>query len=373
LAARSWTWTALALSLAATPVAAQEPPTPPAAAPAASPDQRHPFIRIYAWETRVPATATNQLRRVRPAEDIRTWIQETDPEFELVRTEPELEGEVSLLLDIGVDGRATSCRLENPRGEPRLTEHLCERLSGRVVMVPALDQSGVPTADTARISVSYKTQRGATSRLVHNTIPFPIIGMPSWPPREPGQGRVTGLPALRGGPEGPDAHSAPWAGVEMLYDRQDRLICRLIDSSGDAAFNAQACAASGVGTYDLTRGEQEYDRRVRIHFVRQDGAARALIPTRWPAEPAIEPSSLAAIRAALAEAGHTELGRLKLKLEADTDGRLVHCSIVDSSGSDGIDVAVCNLAREHARLSAARDVFGRRVAGRLYLPLTTAN
>lgn len=65
----------------------------------------------------------------------------------------------------------------------------------------------------------------------------------------------------------------------------------------------------------------------------------------------------------LTEAGIFPEGReaspLRINLTPDSSGRVRHCRIVTSTGSDSADFAACRIARRLASLILMEDIFGR--------------
>lgn len=56
-------------------------------------------------------------------------------------------------------------------------------------------------------------------------------------------------------------------------------------------------------------------------------------------------------------------GIVAFRLDIDTSGRVSNCTVTQSSGTDILDVAACNLISRRAVFSPARDASGAAVAG----------
>lgn len=170
----------VALVLAAgRPVRAQTPPDNPA------PVQPSVGVMGYAPALGPGGTSlTNReepglLRRALPDGDIRDWIAEDDPSVELLRTGA-APSRAALFFEIGADGRVAGCRVD--RGEPdAYSTGLCDRMSHRMRLLPALDQAGnrVPDAYFIYVWFERETRSGRTRVVDHMALP------PSPPPPLP--------------------------------------------------------------------------------------------------------------------------------------------------------------------------------------------
>lgn len=56
-------------------------------------------------------------------------------------------------------------------------------------------------------------------------------------------------------------------------------------------------------------------------------------------------------------------GIVAFRLDIDTSGRVSNCTVTQSSGTDSLDAATCNLISRRAVFSPARDASGAAVAG----------
>lgn len=366
-----------ALAVAATlstgrPARAQVPPVTPTPA--------YPAVGVmgYAPALRPGGTSlTNReeaglLRRVLPDGDIRDWIAEDDPAVELLRSGSAPTSRAALFFDIAADGQVAGCRVE--RGEPdAYSTGLCERMSQRMRLLPALDLAGnrVPDAYFIYVWFERETRAGRTRVVDHMALP------PSPPPPLPPGGwplawastatPVTGLDLLSGGGSAPEAFDGPWAGVRVGSDANGALDCSVVGSSGDARFDRRACDAARRGRYLFPATARDYERRTWVHFVHAAGRPRAILAEHErpaPARPAA--GSVEAIRAAAPAGSGPGLDVVRLRLEIDMAGAVTQCLVTTSSGSDETDLAACTLTRRLGRFEPTEDVFGRPMAGALY-------
>jgi hypothetical protein len=347
--------------------------------PLANPEPVQPSVGVmgYAPALRPGGTSlTNReepglLRRALPDGDMRDWIAEDDPSVALLRsgTAP---SRAALLFDIGSDGRVTGCRVE--RGEPdAYSTGLCERMSQRMKLLPALDLAGNRVPDAYFIYVWFERQtRPGTTRLVdYKQLP------PSPPPPLPPGGwpldwastdtAVTGLDLLEGGGGAPAAFSAPWTGVRVGAEPNGALTCSVVGSSGDTRFDRRACDAARRGRYPFPTTARDYERRTWVHFVQEAGRPRAILAEHErPARARATAQSIEAIRAAAPAGSGPGLDAVRVRLEVDVAGTVTQCLVTTSAGSDDIDIAACTLTRRLGRFEPAEDVFGRPRASALY-------
>ncbi len=261
-----------------------------AQAPTETPTPLHPAVGVmgYAPALRPGGTSlTNReepglLRRALPDGDIRDWIAEDDPSVELLRAGSAPPSRAALFFDIGADGRVASCHVEHGP-EDAYSSGLCERMSQRMKLVPALDVAGNRVADSYFMYIWFEQRtRAAPARLVdHMQLP------PAPPPPPPSGGwplhwastsaEVSGLDLLPGGGAAPEASGSPWTGVRISADERGRLTCTVVGSSGDARFDRRACDAARRGRYVFPGAEQDYERRTMIHFVQHAGRPNAIL------------------------------------------------------------------------------------------------
>lgn len=81
------------------------------------------------------------------------WVTNADyPRRGLTRG---LEGDVVYLLDVGINGRATACRIVTSSGHDVLDEATCRLIERRARFDPATDRTGAQVAGTYRGTVSW--------------------------------------------------------------------------------------------------------------------------------------------------------------------------------------------------------------------------
>jgi hypothetical protein len=304
------------------------------------------------------------LRRAMPDGDIRDWISETDPAVEQLGKPGARSAQTSLLFSIGPDGRVTGCRIENA-GNEVYSQGLCERMTDRMRLRPALNLAGEPVADQYFLYVWFARNARASTRVVdHQSLPpAPAPASGGWPlPWGSTDVAVAGLELLPGGGAAPEAESEPWAGIIMTQGADGRLTCRISASSGDERLNADACRAARRARYTFPGG---YGNRATLHFVRSGRRILAILPEHAePTRATVTTEAAAAIRAGLPTEG--DPGALRLRLEIDATGRATQCLVTTSSGVDATDVGACRLTMDGKRFNPAEDVFGRPFARSLY-------
>lgn len=310
------------------------------------------------------------LRRALPDGDIRDWIAEDDPSLELLRTGG-AASRTGLYFDIGADGRVAGCRIQDGAADAYSTG-LCERMSQRMTLVPALDLAGNRVADAYFIYVWFERQTRPGQTRVVDYMRLPPAPPPPLPPGGWPLGwastsaEVSGLDLLPGGGSAPEASGAPWAGVRVTADDEGRLTCEVVGSSGDPRFDRRACDSARRGRFAFPAARQARDRRLWVHFVQHSGRPHAVLAEHEsPSGARARAESVAAIRAAT-PTNSAELDAVRLRLEIDAKGAVTQCLVTTTSGSDSTDIAACTLIRSLGRFEPAEDVFGRPRAGSLY-------
>lgn len=353
----------IALLATATPVSAQTPPTITATRPVPT---TYPIVTVYGYAAYPADGEAEPLRRAGAIGPVSDWLPDSDPAVVLATTGTTAMGGVALKLSIDAGGRVSACELQRPYGDPSVFEGLCERVAGRARLTPAIDDAGAPVADRYFLLINVGRSLTPQTPLVVVREPSPAPPPPGgqWPPSWDSQlATVEKLDLLPGGPTSAEARAEPWAGIE--YSPEDpQQPCRIVKSSGDAAFDARACKAAAKGRYDVSMFEKAWQRRMQIHFVLFGGKPRALLPVqKWSGRPVASDGARTALGAALsAEA----LARVRLNVMVEASGAVSGCSIETSSGTDPGDVAACAAVRASGPFAPATDIFGRPFRARLY-------
>lgn len=331
--------------------------------------------RISLWSESDWRGRNDLLRRARPDGDMAGWMAATDPLIAFV-SEPAWNGVVVLSMTLSPEGRLTGCEIPTQPHDlpPEAVAGLCDRLAPQVRYHPALTADGERVGDRVRFLIrsgQYLTSSNLPLIRAEPLPPAPPAPMPGpgWPPLvslTPAR-LVDGLPLLEGGGDAPEAAGTPWAGIEVQLGPTGAVAgCRTINSSGDARFDQQACAAARRAGYALNGATSERDRRVYLLIVRQGGVLRALPQSRTGRS---QPVPEEAARAEMAAAwGERRWPRVFVSVGAA--GTPTDCRINESSGEDGLDVEACLLVRRTARFAPARDSLGRATAGSLFLTLS---
>ncbi len=347
----------LAMLVAAAPVAAQ---------PAAR--ETFPLVGVFGYPAYAERGAATPMRRARPTGSVVDWLPDSDPAVTRAKTTNET-GYVSLDLAVDGNGRVIGCKLNPPDMAPALSAGLCDRISAKARMTPAIDEAGASTPDRYTFNIAFNRSYEGRSPVVVLMPPAPAPPPPGaqWPPNADSMTvTVDKLDRLDGGPDSPLAFAAPWAGVIYSPEAAGER-CKIVLSSGDAGFDKRACAAAAKGRYAVSADAESYRRRIQLHFVLADGKPRALAPVqKWTSRAAASEPVRAAVAAALPPLPGDASGRLTLDVRVDAAGAPTGCRIETSSGSDAADVAACAAARKAGPYVPAKDIFGRPLASALY-------
>lgn len=308
------------------------------------------------------------MRRAKPVAEVTTWLPDSDPAVVAVKTADDA-GAVTLDLAVDAAGKVVGCTAKQVYGAARLSEGLCDRVSARARLVPAIDDMGRPVADRFLFTVSFNRALAPRSPIVAEMAPSPSPPPPggSWPPYADSLLiKATKLDLLAGGAASPQARAEPWTGIVYSPEAKGER-CKIERSSGDQAFDKRACATAAKGAYDTSAATEPFRRRMPLHFVLADGKPRALVPVqKWVSRASAPESVRAAVAGELATLPADAAKRLRLDVMIDASGAATGCQIDASSGSDAGDVAACAAARKAGPYEPARDIFGRPFPARLY-------
>lgn len=336
-----------------------------------APRETFPAVSVVGFPRYIdPASGkTPPMRRADAIGDLTAWLPDNDPSVVLNSGSADSTGGVALSLTVDGFGKVIACDASQVHGDKRLSDGLCDRVSARARFTPAIDDSGARLTDEYIYNLSFNRTYVAQTPVVRvqGLSPAPPVAGASWPPvGDPLQGSVTKLDLLEGGPASAQARAEPWAGI--IYAPEDpKNPCRIVKSSGDAAFNERACKAAAKGRYDFAGVAEAYRRRMVLHFVLDRGKPRALTPAqKWSTRPQPTDQSLAAIAGAVRALPADQAARLRLNVDVDAAGAVTRCAIEGSSGTDAGGVAVCAAVRAAASFLPAQDIFGRPFPARLY-------
>lgn len=338
----------------------------PALTPPAVDQKTYPLVAVYGYPVYLAAGEARPLRRATAVGPVSDWLPDSDPMVVLAAAGTAASGNVAVKLTIEPTGRVSACELQRPYGDAALFEGLCDRISARARVKPAIDDAGAAVTDRFILSINVVRSLTPQTPLVVVSAPSPAPPPPGvqWPPSWDSQmATVAKLDLLPGGPTSAAARAEPWAGIE--YSPEDpRQACRIVKSSGDAAFDARACKAAAKGRYDVSRFERPWQRRMQLHFVLFDGKPRALLPVqKWSGRPVASDAARTAVAAALPA---DSLARVRLNVMVEASGAVSACTIQATSGADAGDVAACAAVRAHGPFAPATDIFGRPFKAQLY-------
>ena len=84
------------------------------------------------------------------------WTQRFNQEYPPSALRQEKEGTVGVRVQVGPDGRVTSCSVTSSSGTPDLDAAACAGMQRFGKFNPAIDSAGNPTSDTYSTRISYK-------------------------------------------------------------------------------------------------------------------------------------------------------------------------------------------------------------------------
>lgn len=314
------------------------------------------------------------IRRTGASGDITTWLRETDAPVALWR-QGDKPASASFVLDVSADGRALACAIEPRRvaAGPEWAASLCPILLERARLLPALKLDGTRSADKFIVSIAFQVttfRQPDNAPLIRSQGLSPAPPPPSdfnpqlksWPPSSYWVRAVATAPAFKLAPEAPGgaALAGPTTGLVLADPKSGDLPCRVVQSSGDPALDAQAC------THAVKKLKPKWADTVRFPVRRYplllSPAGKAFRAVRPSADAArnlqIDPEafqSAAAVWQAQAAGGRG----VAVAGPVDESGKPGRCRIAETSGNDAADLAACRLFLDTVRYAPATDVFGQ--------------
>ncbi len=295
--------------------------------------------------------------------------------------EPDKPLYAGVQVEVDAKGRIAKCTFERAPSAPLDESELCVSLKERLTFRPALDPGGSPVAAKALVSISSVGMMAEANSAAPPLFrpagmvppapppPPPPPKLKSFPPEQAWM-RFHSTPARYRLPLGPGAPPANGA-VGLVYGAKGSPLagCEVIAGSGNPARDAEACRWVEQKLRPAWHGDTPPSKRHAPLLVRMDGAepvAFAADISRAAAAKPVAGQESAFYDAIVAVAGKQPTDRdnaLALRLLVDAGGRVSHCQIATSSGTDAGDVAACRIAREGQWFTPAIDVFGRPQAG----------
>lgn len=304
----------------------------------------------------VDADAHRLLRRVEPFGDLADLIPDDDPLGVEAAAGGELPAFLSLHLKIDAEGRVSGCEVADPE-LPASPQALCDRVSSRIRMIPALDRSGSRVVDFYDLNIAiHDEDLPPPPRLELRALGYPPLR--NYSPTVV-RGGFGGMIAPAGAPESFDR---PNATIEVRPDAQGELKCRLRSHAREeTAFHARACEAALRGQFDFTGDNR--DKTAHLLFFERNGQLAVLLPITRALQAGVpEPTTIALLRNALPPEA---IARLRLEFWVRWDGRIADCMVVVSTGDDGQDFTACDRLTRQGLFTPTLDPFGRPDAQKL--------
>lgn len=340
------------------------------------------YVDSYAGRTEAGSEADTFRRRAETASPVETYLPPRDPAMRAILRDP---GQPSLSLrfdlDISPTGRVTGCRIaENDSENAQFEARLCPTLTKQLVYLPALDKNWQPVADMAGFRL-YTTHwnpfRETSPPAVSNFDDMPktaLADLPdmtrprAWPPTDQSN-FVDTRPLFTNPPpiglrDAPIAESESVAGVAIFPGDDASADCTVVIGSGNAGFDAQACAFAIE-----TTGPQYQARKYPYLWgfpmlaIGRSQPERLAAPggglSHWlHLPPARADAFFGAFIPGLRAAGG-DPARLVLNLTVSDQGRVTDCRIDRSSGVTAADRYACETVLETLHYEPATDAFGR--------------
>nr|WP_137677230.1 hypothetical protein [Parerythrobacter lutipelagi] len=320
------------------------------------------------------------MRLARPVNEPFEWFEVSSRLVRAHLANPGHLGYSQLTLDIDAGGAVSGCTLGKDSKLPVDEAAICGDII-RQRFIPALDDNGNRIEGTYRVTIMprrYPADKDqAHAPLLtgeRDPAPVPMLAprvdqLFSFPPSPFWMRAFYADPAWRivpqvGLPAGVSEADRAYTAI-IVSQKGGNPACRVIERSGIAAQDNGACsfATTVLGPVWADASAQNH-RGVPLYISRQGEKLTAYAP-----DPEHEKSTRMADEVehrfivSLTEAGIFPEGReaspLRINLTPDSSGRVRHCRIVTSTGSDSADYATCRIARQLASLIPMEDIFGR--------------
>lgn len=327
-----------------------------------------------------PRGESPPMRQPAPLVDIIEWFGPNSRLAQAHIASPAELGYARLTLGIDATGAIGECSLDGSGRLPAVPAAICDDFAGQR-FVPALAPDGQRIAGAYSITIMPRRYKVGDPPQPHplftkerDPAPVPVMAprvdrIDSFPPppfwlrrfyRDP-QWQVAPQAGL---PQEPSASAQPMTAI-VLFDTGAGLDCRIVERSGVTAQDNAACsfARSSLAPAWADASAQDH-RAVPLYVTGQGGTSVAYAP-----DPDFRQTTTLAddvelrFIVALTEAGVFPEGReaspLQIQLVPDAEGRVAHCRIVTSTGTDAGDIAACRIARETIVMQPMEDIFGR--------------
>lgn len=321
------------------------------------------------------------LRRALPPKDPFALLGENGPTIQYHRTAKHERLSVPLLLPVAANGSVT-CQLEQAKldeladvaAAKEAATLACREILAAGKWTPALDREGRRLAFDYRLRLRFlfrhrMTDNQKSRSIVEDVIPSaPMMPMRNvtdikWYEGYGSNFRLSGFPKSSVDPQLIAEGRPGWAGIVLFKGQDGAFKCAAARRSGDAAFDAKACAAAlAVPQPDAASMRPgRYAKAIAV----PTPTGIAFITQDEPAQSPAHFSAAAKIRlAALVKAKGGNFARVEPRGIVDAKGGVTQCSISRTSGSDAADVALCReLESTGGLLLPATDLYGRPSKG----------
>ena len=245
-----------------------------------------------------------------------------------------VEGIAHVWLFVGTDGRVRACRVGQTSGSAALDAATCRLLTSRARFAPARD-GGAPACDVAEGAIAWLLPIGRraarrTEAAIEADRPRPPAPVDAAALGCPGA-LSTARPQLRRRPD-------------CRYKRRRWPP----PPSSPCSLPRRLCLCPGPHPRRAPRRRRRRPPapRHRVRRRRRNGRCAGSALGEYPSD--------------ALEAGAQ--GFVAYRLDIGPDGRVSHCSILQSSGSAALDAGTCRIVSGRSRFTPARDAEGRPVA-----------
>lgn len=282
------------------------------------------------------------------------------------------EAKLNVALDDG--GRITDCSEWNAAAPGALAQAACAALRTHARFEPRRPAPGSALAGRRLFQLRVETKAAAEwvdleNRASPSPPPPPGASLSlrkarEWPPQRPEYGTIAAaaLPPLGQGDAARGKKATTGLLLDVLPDGSRH--CEVMESAGDPARDAAACAAAKEVAWRYNQPcDVCYPQRVPLLALWDGKKSRLTLPTqnfgrppKFVGEP-LRPGDLGSTRPANLRTHAT------IYVAVGADGRAGACRIIYSGGDAALDARICALAVERGRFSPGSDLFGRPLAG----------
>jgi hypothetical protein len=297
------------------------------------------------------------------------WLSPKDPAYVLMKRDPSLTARAELKIGFNGAGKMRSCMLVESSGSMNLTASLCDRIRPRARLTPPMRRDGKTLAETYTLYASFSGKPLPQVPMISPPLPPDVVPWPNGKPPAYVYLRLVpaNIPPYFIDPGGIPPET-PVTGVVVQVEAGEAKQCRIGKSSGDSAIDQQACLLALTSGYVWSYNGQIWAGKTSLPMllIGKGSDMQALPPlTQAGSLPVLKDEARVEL-AAIAKANGGSISPAIVSAGVDQLGHAFDCWLMETSGSDRADLAICDFLMSGARFTPGKDIFTRNAERTIY-------